>query len=167
MGKSKIEGLEKVLKNLNKEIEKIELRALTGLVRAGIIVLYDVETKKPLTPVDLGNLRASRFLVASDGGIHFGESPTFINGEGKEKRLAGKLKTGHQSLIAEAGSLIETSKNPVVMLGFSAFYSAAVHEKIDAKFQRPGAGAKFLEKALDRNQERILQVIRKEARVKQ
>jgi len=37
---------------------------------------------------------------------------------------------------------------------------------VGANFQRPGAGAKFFEAALKRNQGKILEIIRQEARIK-
>ncbi|TSA10048.1 MAG: hypothetical protein D4R73_05945 [Deltaproteobacteria bacterium] len=56
--------------------------------------------------------------------------------------------------------------NPFLTMGFSANYSAYVHEMIGAKFQRPGAGPKFFQAAFRRNKEDILEVIREEAQIK-
>ena len=53
-------------------------------------------------------------------------------------------------------------------IGFSVNYAAAVHEMIDKKtnWNKPGSGAKFLEKALNRNHKKILQLIHKHAKIK-
>jgi len=53
---------------------------------------------------------------------------------------------------------------PVLVLGFTAEYAWYVHEMIGASFKRPGAGAKFLEAALNRNKQAILKAIRDEVR---
>jgi len=46
-----------------------------------------------------------------------------------------------------------------VLMGFSANYALFVHENDNAHFQRPGAGARFFEIALDREKEKIFQII--------
>lgn len=64
--------------------------------------------------------------------------------------------------------------SPIVILGFSALYAWYVHEMVGANFNQPkkGAkggnqrGAKFLEAALNRNHDNILEIIREAARVK-
>lgn len=57
-------------------------------------------------------------------------------------------------------------KGPVVRLGFTAGYAWYVHEMIGAHFQRPGAGAKFFESSLKHNANKMLKVIREEAKIK-
>lgn len=54
-----ITGLDKVIANLNKEIQNIEERSMKGLIEAEIIVRRDMENTPPLVPVDTGNLRGS------------------------------------------------------------------------------------------------------------
>lgn len=56
------------------------------------------------------------------------------------------------------------TKGPAVQLGFSAYYAWYVHEMVGANFQRPGAGAKFLEASLKRNKAKILDIIASEVR---
>jgi hypothetical protein len=50
-------------------------------------------------------------------------------------------------------------------LGFTANYAWYVHENVGANFKRPEAGAKFFEAALKRNTDKILDIIKKEAKV--
>ncbi len=57
-----------------------------------------------------------------------------------------------------------TFKGPGVIMGFNANYAAAIHEKVDADFKRPGSGAKFFEKALKRNKKNILLTIGKNSK---
>jgi hypothetical protein len=54
---------------------------------------------------------------------------------------------------------------PAVICGFSANYAVFVHEMIGATFQRSGAGPKFFQSALRRNQDKILQIIWENAKV--
>lgn len=54
---------------------------------------------------------------------------------------------------------IPIANRPTILLGFTAGYAVWVHENIGAHFQRPGAGAKFFEAALLRNQHKILEII--------
>jgi hypothetical protein len=121
-----LKGLEAVIANLNKEIKAIEGRSLAGMIRAAVVVRRSTEETPPLTPVDLGNLRASWFT-------HPGYAP---------------------------------GGNPFLTMGYSANYAVYVHEMVGAKFQRPGAGAKWFQAAFRRNKDRILEVIREEAQIK-
>jgi len=155
-----LSGLNTVIANLQKEVKKIEGRSLKGLIRAGLIVLRSVETKEPLTPLDLTNLRASRTLITSNGGVPMGPSPTF---KGKK---AGELSTDHSSFINGAEALLNQTDMPGVALGFSAKYAAEVHEMTGVDWQRKGSGGKFFEKAIDNNIDEMVKVISKEAKIK-
>jgi hypothetical protein len=59
-----------------------------------------------------------------------------------------------------------------VIIGFSANYSIYVHEMTDDKYSkpiewtRPGSGPKFFQAAIGRNTNRILEIIRRNARVR-
>ena len=59
-----------------------------------------------------------------------------------------------------------TEKVPAIELGFGADYAVAVHEMVGAHFKRPGAGAKFFEAALKRNHKKIIETIRRYAKIK-
>ena len=61
MVRKRVTGVDKVLKNLNKEVQAIEGRTLKGLIRAAIIVRRGMEESSPKIPIDTGNLRASWF----------------------------------------------------------------------------------------------------------
>ena len=75
-----LKGLERVIKNLNAEIARIEGATLAGLIRAQIEIRRSMEYEPPLIPVDMGNLRASYFTVTSKGGIVACRSPKFKSG---------------------------------------------------------------------------------------
>jgi hypothetical protein len=55
-----------------------------------------------------------------------------------------------------------TSQGPEMRIGFSANYAVKVHEAEGTKFRRPGSGPKFLEKALKRNEEVTLKILKNE-----
>lgn len=155
-----LKGLNNVVANLNKEINKIEGGSLKGLIRSAILIRRDMEATSPKIPIDLGNLRASWFVTTSKGETPAGTSPGF-KGEN-----AGELSSGHSRTVAENKSKAQASKNPGVVLGFSANYAFIVHESVGKSFKRPGSGAKFFEASLKRNTKKILAVIQEEARIR-
>ncbi len=113
-----IKGLDTVLDNLGKEVQRMAKASMKGLVTAVNMIEYETDSVPPLVPIDLGNLRASFF-----------RDPRY------------------------------TATGPVVRFGYTAAYAWWVHENVGATFQRPGAGAKWLEAAIKRNEERILMII--------
>ena len=164
----KLKGIDKVLANLNKEIKKIEGRSLKGLIRGSIIVRRAMEKEVPKTPIDTGNLRSSYFTVTNKGGTPHGRSPNFTNKgfDGKEKKVdIAKLQVDHEKAVNKHKTNAK-GPTPFIIFGYSANYALFVHEDIGANFQRPGAGAKFFEVALQRNTKKILEVIAKEAKIK-
>jgi len=141
--KRTIKGIDEVMKNLNKEVNKIEGVTMAGLIKAGIEVRRSMEKESPMTPVDTGNLRSSFSMLTSTGKVlASGNNPSFTS----------ELSTTVSTLAKGSGKMM-------VALGFGANYAYWVHENVDAKFQRPGAGAKFFEAALKRNQPKMLQII--------
>ena len=143
-----LEGIKEVSNQLNKELDKITIRTSKGLILAAALIRKDMDDTEPKIPIYTGNLRASWFT-----------DPI-------------RAKTG-----------------PALLMGFTANYAAYVHEMVDANFKgdpdkvrytksgkvtaatkkftrRPGAGAKFLEAALYRNKDEIINIIRDNAAVK-
>jgi hypothetical protein len=61
---------------------------------------------------------------------------------------------------------------PAVICGFGANYAVYVHEMLASRtgnainWSRPGSGPKFFQSALRRNKDKILQIIRENAKVK-
>ena len=154
-------GMEKVLRNLNREISKIEGGTLRGLIRSAILIRRDMEATPPLIPVDTGNLRASFYTISLKPVQGQVKSVGFVDDEG------GKLSQGHSEALQEAQrELANFGKNPAVAIGFSAYYAFKVHEDMMAHFKRPGSGPKFLEAAIERNSKNILDLIREEVRIR-
>lgn len=153
---SKIQGLTKVIKNLNIEINQIKGRSMKGLIKAAILIRRDMDKTPPVIPVDLGNLRASSFIVASNMVKTDG---TFVGPN------ASKLSSDHNSIIAKEKTIVSGNKKMMVALGFSAWYAEPVESDTTTKRERPGSGGKFFESAVIRNKGAIIQVIKKEAKV--
>lgn len=139
-----IEGFDTIIKNLNIAILEMNRGSGEGLLHVAKHIRREMDTVQPLIPVDTGNLRAS--WIATPIKDAFG--------------------------------------NKGVIMGFTANYALWVHEMVGADFTSPrwryskktgkkywytpreGAGAKFLEAAINRNKEVILQIIADKMKVK-
>lgn len=152
-------GLDKVLKNLNKELKKIENKTVGSLVKAAILIQRDMEYTPPLTPVDYGNLRSSYFIASVQD---------LISPGGFEGPQATKLTAFSTSTVSNYAQKARASKKGQynVYFGFSAYYAAKVHELSGAKFKRPGAGPFFFEASVKRNTATILELVRNEAQIR-
>ncbi len=155
----KLIGVEKVMANLNKEIAKLKVKGMAGLIEAAIIIRRDMDITPPLIPVDWNNLRSSWYITTTTGSVA-GDSPGF---KGKE---AGKMGSQHTSVVTAASNKAKSFPHPVVIMGFSAIYAAAIEEmKKKHPWKRPSSGPKFFESALNRNKALILTVIANSTRI--
>jgi len=188
----KVRGLENVMRNLNTKINQIEGRTIKGLIHGVAQIRRDMDKTQPLIPVDIGNLRASFFVVTSDGKISQGATPRFKTSSGKRqfKGDMARLQSTHSSTVSEMQSKVKAlgvTKGPFVAFGFGAYYAIYVHEMTGVSgvsnralssmkavskrgqsgvgWTRPGSGPKFLENAIDRNFAYVLYTIAKEAKV--
>lgn len=173
-----IKGLTQVMTNLNMQLEGIKVRSLKGLVESALLVRRETETWNPVTPVDLGNLRSSYFIAVATGAKPISDTGNFKNRRGKAKKgLAAKLKTEHAAVIAKSvaeASAAMKKKKAMVIFGYSANYAAIVHEamfgssspKLDANYSRPGSGPKWFEAAIKRNKKQIIELVKKNAKLK-
>lgn len=160
MAKVKLKGMEKVMRNLQKEIKQIEGFTMKGLIRSVIIIRRDMDKTSPLIPVDTGNLRASFFSVA---GRTFYQEPLPETTKKFKGEDAEQLSFDHSAAIQAAKA--EVGSKLMVMFGFSANYATWAHEAVDYKFARPGSGAKFMESSIIRNKDRILLELKKSAKI--
>jgi len=172
-----VKGFDIVMRNLNKEITALKHRSERGLVLAAALVRRSTEIKPPLTPVDIGNLRASWFVVSPSGveADPLGYSGQFSRGPG----LSGKIETriaemasNHAKAISEAQGLVLSSsrRNPFVVMGYSMIYAAAVHEMMerhpDVTWNREGAGPKWFQAAVYGNRKEIVDIIATKSRIR-
>jgi len=151
----KLKGMDKFMKNMNKEITDLRGRTLEGLIDAIIILQREAE---PGTPVDMGNLRSSWFSVT-----YKGDSITIGRFKGDN---AAQLQKNHSTVISRAemaAKALGSDKKPIVMFGYTANYAVFVHENVDAKFKRPSARARWLFTALMNSRKDMLEAIRKKA----
>lgn len=161
---TRIKGFDIVMARLNKEIKGIENRSEAGLIKATGLIRRETESTAPITPVDLGNLRSSWFVVsASKTQPKDSHSKEF---KGKKK---AELAINHEAVKTEAKGIIkanEGTKGKFVMMGYSANYALFVHEMMGSIFQRPGSGPKWLESAIKRNSGKIVQIIKDNVTIK-
>lgn len=59
--KMELNGVDEVLRELNKQIKLMSGATARGLVRSAALIRRDMDQTEPLIPVDFGNLRASWF----------------------------------------------------------------------------------------------------------
>jgi len=168
---TRVEGLEQVIVNLNRELEGIKSRSVKGLVLSAAMIRRETETVPPLTPVDLGNLRASWFVVSAS--VRAGGGNKSFKG-----KKASEMELDHTSTLEEAQAIVRAGSGKdrqFVILGYSARYGIYVHENLGMhdpgnpywknKKWRPGSGPKWLQQAIDRNRGRILQIVRDNAKI--
>jgi|BioPla2DNA2_1021312.scaffolds.fasta_scaffold31924_2 hypothetical protein len=160
-GRTTIKGLDKVMRNLNKEIMKIKGATLKGMLRGAAIIRKSMDNTPPLIPVDTGAMRSSWFIVTSNAAQVAGKQTKFHNRPSLEARM-----TDEHALAVSSAIESVRGKEPAIAFGFSAFYVDYVHENIDASFKRPGAGAKFFEAAIKNTLGQVKTVIRTEARIR-
>lgn len=183
MAKAMISGghLEKefaaIMTNLNTQLDKIKNRTNKGLILAAIEVRRDMEGTPPLIPLDYGNLRASWFVVTGINSDVSVKKYEVKGGNFKKAETVSKLaeiKTVHAETLTEMRTTLSTIPCGVGM-GFGAYYAAAVHENVTARFYRPedtkhpgrqGSGAKFFQSAIYRNIGNILAIVRTNAQVR-
>ena len=155
VGQTGVKGLDRVIANLNKAITEIKDKSTEGLIEAGIFIRRETETQPPLTPVDLGNLRASWFMVVTKKGVKEGGKSKFKGKKG------GEYAQIHHAALEEAKTMLYRTNNPTAIMGYSMNYAAPVHEMMGANFKRPGAGPKWFEYHLHQNTKKIVDIVRR------
>ena len=151
-----LEGLSEVLKNLNKAIEQQRLNTKEGLTEAALVVKADSVRG---TPIDLGNLRNSAYIMVTDESAD-NQTPKFTGAE------AGQMADQHASVLTESRGIVNKGKNRFnAIVGYSANYAWWVHE-MPATFNFNSGSNKFLLKALLKNKQRIQKILIKWASIK-
>lgn len=146
MEKEGLKGIDNVISNINKQLGRITANSLQGMIRAVVIVQRDMNFTPPKVPVDTRNLQASFFISSSLGKLQgTGASTIGIRND----------------ITKSAEGVLATRQSPTVIFGFSANYAVFVHENMEAKFKRPGAGPWFFKAALERNQGKMINEIAK------
>jgi len=159
-----MEGLSNVLRNLNREIDKVKQRTIAGLTEAALVVKYDSVKN---TPVEWGNLRGSCFILVT-GGSPDPPSPTLpgpdtddliINHAQVQAQMKAEVQTGMSGLT---GGLPDKLR---AVVAYGAAYAMYVHE-MPGHYNFNSGSNKFLERALEKNHKRVLKILKKHARIK-
>jgi len=152
-----IKGIQQVMDNIGKEYIKIKSKSIDALTTCAEIIHHDVEHIPPITPADTGNLRASFYATTIKT-----TSKQIKSFTGDE---AGKRKSERNTDIACAKAIVSKSKDPILILGFSANYALKVHENYGLNFKRPNSGAGFLVSSLKNNENRLIQILQQQIKV--
>ena len=144
-------GIDKVVHNLAKAIDKIEGRTQAGILKAALHVRGEAQK---LCPVDEGNLKNSAYTVSKD---------TIQDAEKSFKgKDAYKHSIDHNMSVIKSKSETTKTKIPMAIIGFTAYYAVYVHE-INKKYT---VGQwQFLKTALEVNRKKTLNTIAREASV--
>ena len=167
-----------LMADVNAELQKVVNRSEDGLIDATVHIRRTTEDKVPRTPVDVGNLRASWFGVTRKGSVPDTVGSGSFRSNPETGVKAEKMAADHRSLVGEARAMTG-GKDPVSIMGFSAFYAAPVHEMEGADFtgknargssrrrsRRPGAGPKYLETHVYEEKDEIIRIVAKRAKIK-
>lgn len=164
-------GIDEVLKNLNNEIKSIVGDIQKGLTLAAMRIKADSMRD---TPVDLGNLKNSAYVISGDGSSDTSKGKFDTSSDSGEK-VAGE----HEGKVGEAKSRVKEKKIPLVEIGYTAFYAEKVHEDMEAShikvlYQKKGevgppkrgkiGEAKFLENAIRNNTVLVVEYIKRFAK---
>ncbi len=133
----RLEGLDNVLKNLQKATSDVKGGVVRGIEDAALDLLNNSVRQ---APVDTGALRGS-------ASVTFGQTD-----------IARGTESGAVEVVASAGP----NDEPLAVIGYGEIYSLRQHE--EETWQHPrGGNAKFLQKPFQENQNRYVEHIRKKA----
>lgn len=111
----KLEGLTKVLNNLNDEIGKIKNKSGEGVMKAALLVERDSKKK---TPVDTGNLKAGTYVqpvkTRKGNGAEIGYTANYAIHVHERKELihpVGQYKFLEAALNEDERKILEIIKN--------------------------------------------------------
>ncbi len=167
------QGLDKVLRNLNKQTKVIQGKTRKGMTIVALKIRRDAVR---LTPIQTGNLRGSAYTIVGGGVAAKSEvnsTSDFVTSDKSGRQVAAE----HQSVI---DSKKRTQREPYAIIGFTAHYALMVHERLKAAGRRIRAGrikvglgnkvitiqdaqigqAKFLEEALIKNNRFIIKTLK-------
>jgi len=163
-GAAYMTGMREVMANLNVQIAMIKGATEKGFVEVAAFIRNKTEHEEPLTPVDLGNLRASWFVVSAKK-VYQTKGPSTFSGKD-----AGKISGQKDIAITESqGQLAGLGENKIgLMMGYGANYAGFVHEFIPgiANFQRPGSREKWLQSHLYTNTGKIVEIVKENVKIK-
>lgn len=168
----RIRGVDKVLNNLARQMAKIKNKSLAGLIEAGFLIQREAQK---LCPVDVGNLKAGAYTMWTVGlrsGMKSGQEfePRLKPSDPSHSKVVERLRRERPRILMSEGAWLKTKSilaagKMYVQVGFPAYYAIYVHEDATAAHTE-GQQWKFLQSALETHQKRILDIIRKRARIR-
>jgi hypothetical protein len=82
---------------------------------------------------------------------------------------ASELRARHSAIVAASRGEVLKTRNPMMIMGYSAPYALYVHEILhrfpNAEFKREGADWKWFQKAINRNIKVIFNIIKDNAQI--
>ena len=158
-GGIRVRGIARTVRSVQKELNKIKNKSLDGLYEAALLVLRDSDL---MTPIDLGNLRASGYVLQRGGKVS-NTSPSFVAEKkgSTSKANPTQMASDHQGTISKNKKLVDGPKRFGVIVGYTAFYAIYVHENLAASHDT--GQAKFLEESISKNRKEIIRIVKKRA----
>jgi len=147
-----LKGEKEVLNNFKKETKKILKDSKEGLIMVGLLIKASSMRR---TPIDLGNLRASHYVVWDKGED---SDPMFVSTDSPMQDR--ELVKDHQLMIQSGRGTVGKKG---VQVGVSANYAIYVHEDLEAN--HTVGEAKFFSKAIAEITPQVLKTIRDKAKV--
>jgi len=174
-----MKGVDKVLKNLMKAAREIKDKSGRGVVKGALFIRRE---SQKLTPIRLGNLRNSAYVVSSGLDPAAGAGGGFKDAPGMDaQHKSEKASSKQQTIRKNRGDAI-----PTAAVGYSAVYALSVHENPNAGATGSGEAEdvarqtrgikletihskrgqwKFLEDPLKSNEAKLLGFIKQEAQI--
>lgn len=122
-----MKGVDNVLKNLTKAAREIKNKSGRGVVKFALFIRRE---SQKLTPIRLGNLRNSAYVVSSGLDPAAGAGGGFKDAPGMDAQHKSEKASSKQ----QAASMNRKDEVPTAAVGYSAVYALSVHEN-------PNAGA--------------------------
>lgn len=166
--RTSIERVDRVIAEFHRRVGNAELYTLRGLIKVATLIHNETLRGDVHTPIDLGNLRHSWFVVTSRGGLHAGKSVSSFSGP-----KAAEYAAGHSALVAEMKQRTEHLQaqynGPFVIIGYSANYAMYVHEMLGANFNQgkrkdPRGGPRWFSTAIAKQMDEMINILTTEAR---
>jgi hypothetical protein len=170
-------GLDKVLQNISKEVDKIEKVTTSGLLEAALLVKRDAQR---ITPVDTSNLKASAYVIWGGGKSRTKIQADAIDPVFRSQSKKGTRKVDVGAMAAQHAKILNERKKPssapFAEVGYTANYAAKVHEDLNSSHVKSGSvslfgkrkkarvqigQAKFLEQAFIHNARKIVSIIKR------
>jgi len=125
MASVKVTGINEVIKALKGIPIDVKNNIENELNQTGLAIVNEAI---PNTPIDVGNLRNSSYVVTRNK-VEHGSNPGFRDREDAKVKIAQRLGNEHQQAVSEAkGYAASISRFIRAIIGYSAFYAKEVHE---------------------------------------